>query len=294
MPVEPGEASINYRRALDTGPRLWFGRRIDFGGGHMSFALFARQGARTPRAQGRNFGAGLAAVGIAIASLIVPVGPAQAVACSTTSGSNWHTGFDGGSGYVGASAVIATRPVQLCTGGSAGHFGTGYVMVNDGNCGWAQSGFADQGVGTQHYIQATADACLFPGNTYTQFSSVFSPNVGYTYKVQLDSGYPTCWNATCFHFYWGSKRVAYETSWSPATAWGGYSQVEYSGETYYAETKMPGTNTSRMNFSSMKGQYTGWSVVPCAQLGPTNYQVYGLSHLTSLYNSCQNFDVWSN
>ena len=189
---------------------------------------------------------------------------------------------------------MSVRTPTLCTGATP-NSSSAWVMVASADAtGWAQSGYVKRTDVFGFLMQSRR----YSGDTpVTRISNGgIAPNVGYTFKVQYNA------SCNCLQFYWGSIRVDADTTWNPFTIWGSGTsdrfQLQLLGESWWREDTLPGTDANRATWATLRGQNLGDSfvTVPCGTFMAVNdpatppQPVY---HISSMYNSCQSFDLWS-
>ena len=195
--------------------------------------------------------------------------------CGAYPAHTWHDGFihnvnDTRYSFEGVSSFIITRFGALCgtDHDQISNFTNAYAMiagsqVNTG-CQWAQAGFergyvAAGGINIRNFAQ-TAAGCT---NVRTGYGGYIAANVRHTYQAL----YHTACNCTQTYIDGG---LWVSTNFSPYNAWDFPFDPQFTGETRYQVTDMPGLYTSQTALTALGAQNVdndALVAMPCTMLG---------------------------
>jgi hypothetical protein len=193
---------------------------------------------------------------VAAAIQVIEAPGAHAASCGTMS--HYHVGYYqyGSSPFQleGASASITDAGgYVLCTGDSSGsNNSSSWTMVsaNDGN-GWAQSGTIYRwGYGScvKHWAQQNAGGSTV--NYYAGGCSAVGDTNSYWQQLVFTSG---GWRVQSNM----NSTIIAQSSFNPISSWALPFSVSFEGETIYEASNVPGTSSSKQNFTNMQVQL--WS-----------------------------------
>jgi hypothetical protein len=216
--------------------------------------------------------------------------PAFATTCGSTSVSNWHVGWKTDRAHTsrtdiyGVYARIDVQQAGQCTGGS-NKFSNVYAMLHDdlsqSSLGWAQSGFEKDPVnGVRNFAQVASSVGL-----YTWYSANPIPvNQANDYKsfiAQIPGG-------VVGSYVNGDVKVASATS-----GWDSPYELEYSGESRYRESDIPGVLTDHVviNLNQFYSSNTwSWQSTPCGIFDTYNQSP---NHWYKNETSCTQRHLWT-
>ena len=194
---------------------------------------------------------------------------AEIAQCGNTAPSNYHAGYADNRAhtvYEGVFAQLTVRYGAVCDSDKTlANFTNAYTMIADGGGGggYAQSGFLRVYNGTiRHFVQQN-DGINAPYTWYSTFA--LNPGDKHNYKQAY---VPSC---GCIASSYDST-VVHDTTWDPYSDFS-FFNPQYSGETYYKQSDMPGLSGSPTLFASVEGQRSSddkWEAQPCGTISSYN------------------------
>jgi hypothetical protein len=230
-----------------------------------------------------------------LSGLVVASGTALAGAggsCSTAGGFNGYTSTGGA--FEGVSTTLQTlQPSAFCTPASGNfNFSTAWVMMQPGTYGanlYAQSGI---------FLTAPSGyARIFAewnnGSPASDYHRTFGPDQSggssHNYRVVYDTG---GW----FDLEYDSGTVIAFTNFNPKVAWNTPFSENWSSESVYQNTGIPGRSTSPEKYYHMSVQYTSNNAFSCCPPTVSNFdtstQIYAVK--TAVTNGGSNGYYFSN
>lgn len=238
----------------------------------------------------------LLAVLVVITSFAIPVQTAEAATCSGYS--NYFDGFaqfgHPEHPYEGASSYMIVRNGLNCGGAPSSSFVTNWVMIASGGTstynGWGQDGFLKSEGRSMRWFSQFYDGT---GTDYEERDSTFTVTgefgVRHTFRVlwsyacyclkaTIDS---TTWDTSSFNPYSSTEAHWGPQPWSP----------QFSAESSYVQSDIPGTANYPVDYSGLGAQRAGddhLESMPCIMSAFSDSSRW--HHAAS---SCTAFETWT-
>lgn len=190
--------------------------------------------------------------------LIVPLRPAAAAQNCVPPGANYHVAYttnpNQGPNYRGVAAGLTVRSGALCLGvtAPASNFNTNWVMLTNppNQFNYSQAGyFRGYGQSTYHFSEfRRSNVDPFERRLMLEWGALGN-GASYRYETEY---YPGC---SCLTNRAGNSEIS-RTWFNPYVAWPSFPwSLQWSGETIYPQSNVPGINTARTRFFDMQVEY---------------------------------------